>query len=296
MTSKVYSALIIGGGPAGCQCALWLKMLGHDPILVEQSDQLGGLQARSPYKNHWIVGMLDTTGRELARRMQQHVLESDIPVLFNRTVNTIHAHTDGFIVHVDKKAIETRYLIIATGVLPRNDIFTESDSMMIGPGERIYHFDFKGKRVAILGGGDNAFENYLFIKEKKPACCHVYVRTQRSRRNLTEKMDTNDVFSGPYQADQASMTVRHDNTQREYDEMIVLYGWEANFPQALEGFRNEMTDERGFIATDVYCATQVPRIYAIGEVANRMHPCVTTSMADGVVAAKAIQNELESAS
>ncbi|MFM8314948.1 MAG: NAD(P)-binding protein, partial [Deltaproteobacteria bacterium] len=51
-----YEALIVGGGPAGCSCALWLKHLGLKPLLIERSHRLGGLQNDSPYPNIWILG------------------------------------------------------------------------------------------------------------------------------------------------------------------------------------------------------------------------------------------------
>jgi len=71
----------------------------------------------------------------------------------------------------------------------------------------------------------------------------------------------------------------------------VLYGWQANI-----GFLDGLAlaiDERGFVQTDMATAqSSVQGIYAIGEVAQRMHPCVPTAMADGVVAAKAIEKQL----
>ena len=78
---------------------------------------------------------------------------------------------------------------------------------------------------------------------------------------------------------------------RSYDQIVVLYGWEPHLPyvQSLGLAR----DSRGFVLTDPDCQTSVPGMYAIGEVAQRMHPCCITSMADGAVAAKAIQRTLE---
>jgi thioredoxin reductase (NADPH) len=79
---------------------------------------------------------------------------------------------------------------------------------------------------------------------------------------------------------------------RRYDLILVFYGWEpqAAFAEGLQLRR----DARGSIVTDFATAqTSASGVYAIGEVANRMHPCVVTSMADGVVAAKAIQLAME---
>ena len=95
---------------------------------------------------------------------------------------------------------------------------------------------------------------------------------------------------GPYRVDPAARSV----DGRRYDLILVFYGWEpqAGFADSLQLAR----DARGYIRTDFATAeTSVPDIYAVGEVANRMHPCVVTSLADGVVAAKAIQRRWERA-
>ncbi len=48
---------VIGGGPAGMSCALWLKHLDFSPIIIEQGPQLGGLQNISPFQNKWYLGV-----------------------------------------------------------------------------------------------------------------------------------------------------------------------------------------------------------------------------------------------
>lgn len=61
-TSRPFDAVVIGGGPAGSSCALWLKGLGYEPLLIEARERLGGLQAESPYRNAWIVALPEATG------------------------------------------------------------------------------------------------------------------------------------------------------------------------------------------------------------------------------------------
>lgn len=289
------SAVIVGGGPAGCQCALWLHMLGHHPIIIEQSPVLGGLQALSPYQNHWIVGMQHQSGKQVAASIQAHIKALGIPVLLNTKLSSVTLTANGVHVAAGSHEIDAPYLVIATGVNPRRDVFKESNKVIVGPDESIFTMDFSGKRVALLGGGDNAYENQAFIMTKNPAVCDVYARTKRARKNLAELVNPAHVYTGAYHADQSTMKVTHDNNTREYDLFIVLYGWEANIPKALDPWRERLLDDRGFIATDAHCQTNLPECFAIGEVANRMHPCVTTAMADGVVAAKAIQAGLERA-
>ena len=161
--------------------------------------------------------------------------------------------------------------------------------VLIGPGSPIVAQDYSGLSVAVLGGGDNAFENYVYVATAARAV-HLYARSVRAQQQWVQRAGREGVRIGPYQVDPAARSV----DGRQYDLILVFYGWE---PQA--GFADDLRlarDERGYISTDFATAeTSVPDIYAIGEVAHRMHPCVVTSMADGVVAAKAIQRRWERA-
>ena len=166
------TAVIIGGGPAGCQCALWLHMLGYDVLIIEKSNQLGGLQCESPYINNWLIGTMNLQGQEIAKNIQRHIEKMKIPVFFNSTVKNIKKITEGFEVEVGNEVITTYNIVIATGVRPCSGPFSVKKNVIIGPGKKISEFPFLNKKVTILGGGDNAAENYSFIKEKNPEQCH----------------------------------------------------------------------------------------------------------------------------
>ncbi|MGD1698426.1 NAD(P)-binding protein [Dapis sp. BLCC M229] len=64
---------IIGGGPPGMSCALWLKYLGFSPIIIERKQRLGGLQQLSNFQNVWYLGLIEKTGYEIAEQFRQHI-------------------------------------------------------------------------------------------------------------------------------------------------------------------------------------------------------------------------------
>ena len=64
---------IIGGGPAGMSCALWLHNYGLRPIIIEKEAALGGMARRNPYRNDWLLGRPGLTGRQHAEEFAQHV-------------------------------------------------------------------------------------------------------------------------------------------------------------------------------------------------------------------------------
>ncbi|MEP9353641.1 NAD(P)/FAD-dependent oxidoreductase [Xanthobacter sp. KR7-65] len=284
----MFDAVIIGGGPAGSSCALWLKMLGFRPCLVERRQALGGLQNDNPYPNAWIAPVRDKTGLEIAADIDRHLKEHDIVCRLGEAVSELEVVKGGFrVTTTGGEIILGRTCVLATGVRPVKGGFTDSDTVIIGPGQTLFNAGFEGRSVAILGGGDNAFENYIFVRKRGAGRITLFARTIRARREFLEKVPPADVRIGPYAVDPAEPSV--DGAR--FDRILVLYGWEPYLPYARH--LNLRRDPRGFVETSVDCETAIPGLYAIGEIAQRMHPCCVTSMADGVVAAKAIQRTLE---
>jgi thioredoxin reductase (NADPH) len=318
---KKYDAVIIGAGPAGVSCAIWLKQLGFEPLVLEASDRVGGLSARNPFFDLWTPSVAGQTGIDIARGMASQLAASEAEVWLNSPVEqvvkqvepnvkyvapgaeqakSLHQSVQAidsnnlFIISVRHKGqlidIEAPTVVVAAGVKarPLNPGQDQSwPGVLVGPGEKIVQQDFTGLSVALLGGGDNAFENYEYAKSRGASQAHIYARTVRAQKQFVSRVHSSDVHVGPYVVDPRTRTVNG----HIYDLIIVLYGWEAQAqfvaPLTLEH------NAKGFISTDYDTAqTSQTGVYAIGEVAQRMHPCVVTAFADGVVAAKAIEAQL----
>ena len=288
-------ALVIGGGPAGCSCALWLHQLGLSTALVERQSGLGGLQGESPYPNTWIAGVMGLKGIEFARRLDEHVSSLGIPVLRRTAPRQVTRDSRGFRVAAVSDSgpveLEARHLVIATGVEPRTGGLEAGPHVIIGPGRAVEACDFAGLRVAILGGGDNAAENYGLIGARRPADLRIYARTRRARAALSRNVPEQAFRVGPYHVDQDTRSVTFDGRTERFDVLVVLYGWQAVIPEALGEMAGTIVDERGFISTDRERRTAVPGLWAIGEVTQAVHPCCVTAMSDGVICAKAIERD-----
>lgn len=284
----MYDCLIIGGGPSGANCALWLKMLGFTPIIVESRDRLGGLQNESPFQNHWIVSTVGKTGQEIALDIERSILQHKISYLLNTAVVKVSRNNLGFVASTEQaQLIQAKTIVVAAGVSPERGDLIEAKGVYFGPGKIITSLQLIGKRIAILGGGDNAFENYLFLKSRGVSCAHIYSRSIRARSEFVQQVPAHDITLGKCQVNENDLTVNAN----KYDFVLVLYGWRPNAPD-LFSFPIKK-DQRGYLKTDQFCATDVAGLYAVGEVTQRTHPCCITAMADGVIAAKAIQARLE---
>lgn len=287
--TKVFDALIVGGGPAGVSCATWMKQLGFEPLLIEKNEQCGGLQLSNPYTNTWIASSSGTYGADIAAAMQANMIQHNVAMRLGISAQRADVDHDGVQLALSTgETVHGKYLVLAGGVSPKTGGHSNRLGLIVGPGHGVAKTNFSGARVAILGGGDSAFENYNFISKQGPAQLSIYARTLRARSEMLEQVPPEHVVVGDYALDTKNNTVNG----QPFDQIVVLYGYEAN-KESLLGLELLMKSD-GFVWTNGDCATNNDRVYAIGELAHRAHPCCVTSMADGVVTAKALQRRLES--
>jgi thioredoxin reductase len=270
-------AIILGGGPAGIGAAIWLKKLGVDVLLLERAGQLGGLQRRSPYENLWIPGVQGKTGQDVARALADHAAAVGVEARLNHTAPVTR---DGDWRSGDFAA---PYIVIATGSMPRAGGFAPSAHVAIGPGEPMEALDVSNRRVAILGGGDNAFDQARFVRDRGGEVTIFSRREPRAQKLLRQMIAEVRVVVGPYEARQGAMTVNGE----AFDAFGVMYGFEAVVPQGLKPRRR-----KGYIEVNRFGETSLDGVYACGEVTDYWHPCVTTAVAHGVQVARRIATKL----
>lgn len=292
----LFDAVVIGGGPAGASCAVWLARLGFTVTLLDADDGVGGLCRRNPFRDDWNVSLPGMTGSQVAANLALSLQQAGVPVRLQCPVASLQQQGSHFLVHGPglREPLSARHVVIATGVRARSLPGITSDSappgILLGPGEAVVAQSFHGKKVAVLGGGDNAFENALYALDHGAIQVEIFARTVRAQAQFVQRFPAQHVHVGACNVDARQREVNG----QPFDLVMVFYGWE---PSAL--FADDLGLLRtgtGFLATDPKTAqTSCPGVYAVGEVAQRQHPCVVTAMADGVAAAKAIQARLESA-
>ena len=161
--STIFDAAIIGAGPAGASCAIWLKLMGLAPVLLEAGQAAGGLQRQSPYRNDWLAVVPGRAGTDIARAVEDALVRQAVDLRRRFRVAAIAGEKGGFTLsdgHGD--VIGAARIVIATGTRPATGGLPDAPGFVFGPGADVFNTDFRGLRVAILGGGDNALENYAF--------------------------------------------------------------------------------------------------------------------------------------
>src|SRR5215813_5569569 len=134
---------IIGGGTAGMSCALWLHNYGMHPVIIEKAGALGGMARLTPYPDEWLLGQRGKSGRENAAAFAGHIREL-----------AIETSLGGAPQRLRRERVGNARRVAAAGRL-------HVGAAAVGePGLDL------GSHVAVIGGGDNAFEISRILVEK----------------------------------------------------------------------------------------------------------------------------------
>jgi len=305
---------IIGGGPAGLSAALWLRNLGCASWLVESSDRLGGMQNLDFLGNDWVLGQRDMTGPELAARFTEHVEAGAAQVLLDTRVTRITHDDDMFRVTLNpERQVAAHALLIATGTRYRStEVMSDvqgattmtANELVYGPWAFTDLAALAGRRVLVIGGGDNAFENTRLLSETAASVDLVMRAASRAQAALQNEVAARSNCHVHAHArvlalmrTPAGIDVALSNGQRLIvDRVHVLAGYAPNTDVLTEMFgvlaSNFAFDASGYLRTDDAGRTGVAGVYAAGDVCNPEFPSVVAALAQGARAAKAIEHDL----
>ncbi len=315
---------VIGGGPTGMSCALWLKHLGFLPIIIEKSKQLGGLQRVSPFENVWYLGVPGLTGYELAERFREHLKAESITILLDSKLKSITKAGEHFSIVTNTDEFTARCLVIATGQRIRgyedlksvkgSQELLSSKRVCFNPGATLsLKSNLDGQVVGIVGGGDNGLRTAIHFANTAKHI-HLFVRSELRGFNLNQQQISELIQAGRITLHQPVLIERFEvGTENIYiafkgeknneDGLLLDYlcfrmGFEPNAEDIVQLCEEGRIGSlklcpRGYIATDKFLRTSVSNIYAAGDVTNPRDPCVATAVAQGAIAARSIDEDLQ---
>jgi thioredoxin reductase (NADPH) len=297
-----YDVAIIGGGAAGISAACWSAELGLSAVLIESKAELGGqlLSVFNPIKNH--LGVETANGREMRDIFVRQMQNFKFDISLDSSVVAVDFDKN-FISLCDGKTLYFKALVIATGVRRRKlNINGETEFVgkgIIESGKR----DGKtlvGKTVCVIGGGDAALENALILAEFATKVFLIHRReTFRGRNEFLRQISTNPKIEilrntqiveiiGNNRVEAVKLK---NNTEfiLPTDAIVFRLGVEPN----TQLFRDKIeSDEFGYIKIDGNCETKLRNIFAVGDVANRLSPTISSAVGAGTTAAKVIWERL----
>lgn len=300
--------LIIGGGPAGISAAVWCKRLGVECLLLEEQAQLGG-QLFTIYNE--IIdypGIQAENGIEMQRKMVQHFIDMDCLYEVNTKVISIDERSKTVKVKQQEteKEISYTYLILATGSSQRK-LGVPGEQQMIDRGE-VYSASadgerLKGKRVALIGGGDRAFEGAHLLASQAKQVYLIHRSTHfKAREQYVEKVlsdpsikvitDTEvTAIHGKHHV--TSIDLKSKNSECEnlsVDAVLIRLGIAPNVELIKE---KVTTTQSGLIVINEVHQSSNPYIYAIGDACTTpLFSSISSSAGQGAIVAKHVSSLL----
>jgi thioredoxin reductase (NADPH) len=302
---KVYDVVVIGSGPAGLSAALYASRAHLDTLVLTGSVLGGQVSLTNDVDNY--PGFADgLTGPELVQKMQAHAERFGAVVQID-TVTSVDLSQRPFHLIGDYDEYRTRALIIATGASPRwlnvpgESEFTGRGVSYCGTCDGWF---FQDKEVIVVGGGDSALEEALFLTKYARKVTIVHRRDElRAGPALQKRAFANPKIDFIWNAvvteikgENQVVGVRLKNTQtdEEWEQPIEgVFIFIGHIPNT-KLFKDQLeVDDHGYLVTDDRMATGVEGVWAAGEVADSVFRQVITSAGMGAAAAIQAQRWLD---
>ncbi|MEJ2183457.1 MAG: thioredoxin-disulfide reductase [Nitrospirota bacterium] len=305
-TGELYDVIIVGGGPAGLTAGLYARRAALGTVLIEKGLLGGQIAIAKDVENY--PGLEGITGFDLAERMVRHARAFDLEIL-QEEVTAIRAGADFHAVGLTGgRQLRSIALILAVGGTMKK-LHVPGEAEYLGTGVSYCAtcdgLFFKDKTAVVVGGGDTAVEEALYLCKiaKKVYLVHRRDALRASRilqdRLLSEpKMEilwntaVTEIKGDGHVVKAAALEDAVTGEKREVatDGVFIFIGYLPNSELVPPGVR---TNEKGFILADEMCQTSVPGIFAPGDVRAKFANQIVVAAADGCVAALAAAHYIE---
>lgn len=288
---RIYDTIIIGSGPAGLTAGIYAKRAELDMLMIERYG--AGGQILNTYEVDNYPGFPGISGIDLGTKMSEH-LDKFSPEKISAEVVRITNDGDIKTVETDMGSYSAYTVVLATGNSPRK-LMVPGEEELVGCGVSYCATCdgafFKNRTVAVVGGGDVAVEDAIFLAR---GCKKVYVIHRRDELRAAKTLQSalfsldnvemlwNCTVSEIVGEDNVeSLTVHNKATETDIslpvDGVFIATGNTPNLPD-MDGINK---DNGGYIVADETCVTNIPGIYAAGDIRAKKLRQVSTAVGDG---------------
>lgn len=298
----MYDLLIIGSGPAGLGAAIYGERAGLRLAVIDRSPISGG-QVLTTYEVDNYLGMPEISGSDISERFREHADKLGVEFIM-ADVKTIEDLGATKTVHTDEGDFEAKAVILATGATHAM-LGVEGEMKLAGMGVSYCATCdgafFRGRTVAVVGGGDVAVEDAIFLAG---LCKKVYLIHRRDSLRAADSLQKK-LLSLPNVEILWNSEVTKIQGEDMVESLVVLRKQEKK-EQVLEvngvfiavgilpnteSFRGLVDmDEKGYIMADESCITSVPGIFAAGDIRKKALRQIITAVADGANAINSVQD------
>jgi len=300
-----YDVAILGGGPAGLTAGIYLGQAKIKTVLIDPALPGGYMGITHQVSNY--PGFTEAQpGFILAHYMSEQTKQTGIDFKVAVDITSVDLLKKEIVID-ELVTIRAKKIIIATGTTPNT---------MNAPGEKEYKGKgisycatcdakyFVDKEVTVIGGGNSAVEEALFITKfaSKVTMIHQFDKLTANQTAI-EQLQANEKITVLYEHEPRGFekrgkimitTIEDLNTKEvkelESDGVFVFIGFKSNV--SVLGKTLPEMNNWGYILTDEDMKTSIPDVYAIGDIISKKYRQITTAVADGTIAAITISKEL----
>lgn len=298
--NEIYDLVIIGGGPGGLTAGIYAMRAMLKTVLIEKGAPGGQMMSTEEVEN-W-PGDQKITGFELSQKFHEHAQSYHLEIL-NEEVTALEPGRGYHSVRLaDGTVLNTLTVILATGGSPRK-LKIPGELENYGRGVSYCGvcdgFFFRGKKVLVVGGGDTAAEEALYLAKLAEKVYMAHRRDElRAGKILQERIFAEskiemlwntiplEIKAGESGVSAAVLQDTKTKEQRELDidGVFIFIGFEPNNQLVPAGTR---MNANGYVITDETCETNTRGIFVIGDLKEKYAKQIVTAAADGCTAALA---------
>lgn len=291
----VYDLIIIGLGPAGIAAAVYAKRAGLNVLCLEKVMPGGYINYINSISNY--IGIPTISGPDLAFNLFKQLKENEIEYKIEY-VEKVNIKDEQKILTTNKGEYVAKNIIVATGKRPKR-LNLENEAQLLGKGISTCALCdgnlFKDKDVAVIGGGDSAFSEAIYLSN---ICKSVYIINRsdkyRAIKELVDKVKGINNIKIINNAIVTSINATDDKlesiTLNDIDRLSVdgMFTYIGSSP-ATEFMKDlDILDENGFMLVNDSYESKISGIYGVGDVIKKNIYQICTAINDGIVATMSI--------
>ncbi len=298
MNNNDFDVIIVGGGPAGFTAGIYVARAMYRVLIVEKGAP-GGQVAISDIVDNYL-GFVEIKGSDLSQKMLEHVMKFEIPIEYAEVVDLWKEGKYFFVKLWDDRILRSKVVIVATGAKPRKlNVLGENE--FYGRGVSYCAICdgafFKNKVVAVVGGGDSAFTEGLYLTNIVSKLYLIHRREEFRAQplyveKLKRKSNVEFILNSVVKEIRGDKRVReilienvktNEISRIELDGIFIYIGMVPQ-NQILKNFKELSYDNNGFVIADETTRTEVEGLFVAGDLRSKHLRQIVTAVSDGAYA------------
>jgi thioredoxin reductase (NADPH) len=304
--TELYDVIILGGGPAGLTAGIYAMRAALKTVLIEKGIPGGQVAITKEVENY--PGFIEIGGFELCEKFLEHAKHYDLEIIQKEAVSTEPGIEYHSVRLVDGTVLKGHAVILAAGgTAQKLNISGEDENFGKGVSycATCDGFFFRDQIVAVVGGGDTALEDALYLSKITRKVYLIHRRDAfRGSRILQQRVFAEPKIEIIYntvateiQSDEKgvrALSLKDTKTSEERtidtDGVFIFVGFRPNNLIVPAGVK---LNTSGYVVTDEKCETSIPGLFAVGDLRQKYANQIVLAAADGCTAALAAAHYIE---